>query len=644
MLKITILLFLLGLFQLLDGQERNLLTSRYDTEFLINNLVSKDAYKPLPDISSDSWKEIKPDQREAIITSAENYINYNYPTILAIEYLDFLRTGNRSRFSSIYNKRREALSTLILAEILEGNSRFMDAIANGIWAICEETSWVIPAHISVQKAGVGLPDVREPVTGIVGAETASILAAAEYFLGAKLDLVSPRIRERMYHEVQHRFLRVMQERKDLWWMGYEGSFTNNWNPWVISNYLNATLVFVEDAGMRSRHVYKAMEILDNFLNIYPDDGGCDEGPAYWNHAAGRVFLCLEQLYSATGGKINIYGEELIRNMGNYLWKAHINDSWFVNFADAPAKMSPDPYLVFNYGKRIQSTQLMALASHFYQPGRIKGVKTTGFMLLNIPELLAKDEIGDFHSEYKTESFILLPDLELAVVREKPVSNEGFYFSMKGGYNQESHNHNDAGNFIVYLDGKPLLVDAGVGEYTAKTFSDERYDIWTMQSAFHNLPTFNGYMQEFGYEYKALGFKAEDMIDSAFCFAELHEAYPEDAGVLYYSRKVSMNRKEQTLAINESIEFQENNNEMRFNFLFAAEPQLDNGLIRLNLQGMEKPAAILRYPKDCKISLEEIPLDDSRLERSWGKNLYRVQLIYQTENKDSDFLFSIEKSN
>lgn len=644
MLKTTLLLILLGMVQLSNGQERNLLTSRYDIDFLRDNLLSKDAYKPLPEISSDSWKTISPDQRNAILASAEKYLDYDYPTILASEYLDFSRTGNRSRFSSIYNKRREVLSTLILAEILENNSRFMDAIANGIWAICEETSWVIPAHISMQKAGVGLPDVREPITGIVGAETASILAAAEYFLGTELDLVSPRIRERMHHEVHHRFLEVMLEREDFWWMGYEGSFTNNWNPWVISNYLNAALVFVEDPGMRSLHVYKAMEILDNFLNIYPDDGGCDEGPAYWNHAAGRVFLCLEQLSGATKGQINIYGEELIKNMGNYLWKAHISGSWFVNFADAPAKMNPDPYLVFNYGKRIESTQLMALASQFYMPDRIRPVKTNGFMLLSIPELLAKDEMVEFQDEYKTETFVLLPDLELAVVREKPVLNEGFYFSMKGGYNNESHNHNDAGNFIIYLDGKPLLVDAGVGEYTAKTFSNERYDIWTMQSAFHNLPSLNGHMQEFGYEYEALGFKAEDLGDSAFCFAELHKAYPEEAGVLNYSRKISMNRKEQRITVFENFEFQGKNNEVYFNFLLAVEPLIENDLIRLKIPGMKKPAAILRYPKNSKISLEVIPLEDSRLERSWGKNLYRVQLNYQTENKVSDYLFSIEKLN
>jgi hypothetical protein len=44
-------------------------------------------------------------------------------------------------------------------------------------------------------------------------------------------------------------------------------------------------------------------------------------------------------------------------------------------------------------------------------------------------------------------------------------------AIKGGNNGESHNHNDVGSFIIYTDGEPLFIDPGVGEYTAKTFSN-----------------------------------------------------------------------------------------------------------------------------------------------------------------------------
>ena len=49
---------------------------------------------------------------------------------------------------------------------------------------------------------------------------------------------------------------------------------------------------------------------------------------------------------------------------------------------------------------------------------------------------------------------------------------GFFFGAKGGFNAESHNHNDVGSCVMYFDGKPCLIDLGREEYTAKTFSSK----------------------------------------------------------------------------------------------------------------------------------------------------------------------------
>ncbi len=96
----------------------------------------------------------------------------------------------------------------------------------------------------------------------------------------------------------------------------------------------------------------------------------------------------------------------------------------------------------------------------------------------------------------------LEGIQVAAARRKQRSTDGFYFAALGGHNAESHNHNDVGNFVVYRNGNPVLIDVGVETYTAKTFSAQRYEIWTMQSAFHNLPTINGVMQAAGRQYEA----------------------------------------------------------------------------------------------------------------------------------------------
>ena len=81
------------------------------------------------------------------IKQGEQFVNFDWPFLPAIRYMDFKRNGNRTRFEELYFKRRYALGTLVIAECFENERRFIDDIINGIWAICEETTWVVPAHL-----------------------------------------------------------------------------------------------------------------------------------------------------------------------------------------------------------------------------------------------------------------------------------------------------------------------------------------------------------------------------------------------------------------------------------------------------------------------------------------------------------------
>ena len=96
------------------------------------------------------------------------------------------------------------------------------------------------------------------------------------------------------------------------------------------------------------------------MNFYPDDGGCDEGPSYWERASGSLFDCLELLYDVSGGKINIYNQPVIRNMGRFLADCYINGRYFLNFGDAPAQIDIPAHLVTRYGERVNDPDLMGL--------------------------------------------------------------------------------------------------------------------------------------------------------------------------------------------------------------------------------------------------------------------------------------------
>ncbi|NLC47252.1 MAG: heparinase, partial [Firmicutes bacterium] len=199
---------------------------------------------------------------------------------------------------------------------------------------------------------------------------------------------------------------------------------------------------------------------------------CDEGPGYWSKAAGSLFDCLEILTAATAGKINVFNHRLIKEMGRYLVRVHIAGNYFLNFADTKPQLSINSALVWAYGERTGDADLKALAAS----SRRANFDNQSHSLLRYLRYLFTYSEFDTGLEPPYLGDVWLPDLEVMAAREQPGSSKGLYLAAKGGHNEESHNHNDVGQFLVYLDGNPVLIDPGVGEYTAQTFSHRRYEI------------------------------------------------------------------------------------------------------------------------------------------------------------------------
>src|SRR5699024_2919582 len=117
----------------------------------------------------------------SIIKNAENQLSFDWPNLPATVFLQFSESGNRSHYEGIRRKRRTVLSALVLGELIEGKQRFMPQIINGIWAICEESTWAYPAHLSLQKKYTPLPYPGENIVDLGDGGTATIMAWT-YFL------------------------------------------------------------------------------------------------------------------------------------------------------------------------------------------------------------------------------------------------------------------------------------------------------------------------------------------------------------------------------------------------------------------------------------------------------------------------------
>ena len=139
-------------------------------------------------------------------------------------------------------------------------------------------------------------------------------------------------------------------------------------------------------------------------------------------------------------------------------------------------------------------------------------------------------------------FTWYPETEFCYIK----NSKDWFFAAKGGHNNESHNHNDIGTFILYKGAVPVFVDAGVGTYTKKTFSDQRYTIWSMQSRWHNLPAINGKPQKNGAHYKASDIVVSDKGNTRTFKLNIAGAYPSDACCESWIREYKLTDKSLTI--------------------------------------------------------------------------------------------------
>jgi len=638
LLPLTLLLLFCAPEEASAGRSKNLLSRGITVEYLKKALIPAPQWHPFPRAGERlAWKNLRESARSACLRAGQTHLGGRWEMPRATEFLQFLRSGNRSNYERTLFGRRTQLASLVLAECVEGKGRFLDDIVDGIWTICEETYWGVPAHVGIQKRGSGLPDVTEPTVDLFAGETASLLAWTYYLLKDSLDAVSPLVSERIYLEVERRIIAVNLERDDLWWMGFS-QVVNNWNPWICSNWLASVLLLERDEARRARSVHKILRCLDNFLNAYPEDGGCDEGPGYWTRAGGSLFDCLELIQSGTNGKLDFFSDPLVKEIGRYIYRAHIAGDYYVNFADAAARLSADASVIYRYGRSIgDSTMAQFGAFLAVREGLDREMPAGQFGVLGrvLPALFSLEEmLRALRAEPLVRDF-WLPGVEVMGARSSAGSSRGFYVAAQGGHNAESHNHNDVGNFIVYHDGEPVLIDVGVETYTARTFSKDRYTIWTMQSAYHNLPTVNGFLEKDGKEFRARNVRYSADDSRATLSMDIARAFPKEAALTKWERTVTLVRGKEVL-VRDSYELSEVRENIRLSLMTSRSPELLPGG-RIALSGAGMPPLILLY--DAAVwegTVEALPLKDERLKASWGEKIFRILLVMKGTPRAGSF--------
>lgn len=465
------------------------------------------------------------------VARAESFIDYNWPITPASEFMEFVRSGSR-RSENPGAERRDRLLTFALAELVENKGRFLPQIVNGLLAICEETSWACCAHWE-DEIPRNLHDVRKPYIDLRAGETAEKLVLIITLLREPLEEYCPEIIERVKYELEIRIKETYLTHTNYWWMGYGKRVPNNWNPWIISNVMTVFLLFEEDKQRLHRALEKMFVELQNYCDGMPDDGGCDEGPNYWDRAGASLFECVYLIKQASGGAIDLFDDEKFAKIGAYPKMVHVYKDYFASIADAHyVGLAGIMIMNFAYAFETKQKDLMNFCAAVYQQ---RTGEVNPYHSGNMRRLFYHLEFFDKLKNYEVtmpmhDKLEFLPELQLAGLRQ----GEWLIFA-KGGHNDESHNHNDIGSFCFHEREIPVLADLGIGVYTRFTFSDQRYEmVEEVKAKNHSIPAFDGVTQQYGRNYRADSFDAnEDEIKISFA-----SAYPKEAGLISLERRLS----------------------------------------------------------------------------------------------------------
>ncbi len=671
----------------------------------LKNISSFEQFSPFPKISDRNfWQNVSSDLKNEILLqgkkSQEKIKNFGWPQIKVSAFLEFKKNGNRVNYENLYFNFRNLLTCLTLAECLENQGNYLEDIIDGIFLLCGHTAWQLPAHNSYIRdtPQLNFPDSSRPILDLFACETGAQISVIYFLLKSEFEKISPFICQRIETELQARIIKPYLN-EHFWWMGNEDEEMCNWTPWCTQNVLITAFLLPNDFVTRKEIVKKSLYSLDCFVKDYGDDGCCSEGAEYYRHAGLCLFNCMDIINKVSGGLLeNIFNLPKIKNIAEFILNMNIpHTKFYFNFSDCSPLAGLCGAREYLFGKSVNSNELCSFASEHWKISsaseKLLSCSSESLKQANIYYLLQSifydKEIQNFaknnlenqnpqnqksaensknqqNTKSKTSKNIWYKSTGIFIVHKKNYS-----LAVKAGCNADSHNHNDTGSITLYKNGNPFLIDLGVETYSQKTFSPRRYEIWTMQSAYHNLPTVNKIMQKDGKEFCASNveiFKDKISLD-------ISKAYPKEANLKSYKRTVLANENsvelfdEYFLSENSSDETSGKNleslkDDVVLSLMICKTPKIKSNFIELEDLGKiyfdeniddfdstenfsskvsdenlsEKSDGKVLNQNSSKnhdrkiksIKIEKIKISDEKLRLTWKDFVYRILISYQNK--------------
>ncbi len=585
-------------------------------------LKSTAVQDPIPTYSDEArWQGIMGNPMLAL--SFEDYKNRldkkrDEPPALvpASLFLRFRRTGDRSPHDGIIGGRRTQLMAFVIGECMERQGRYMDAIMDYAWAICEESSWVIPAH-----SHTSLPEYTDVSwVDLFSAETGRVLAEVIYMIGDRLDELDPMIKQRILYEIDRRCWQPYMEYNDWWWQfATTRRYVNNWTAVCNCGIVGAAILAMEDTTTLAKMIEKCLRSMNEFLRCFDPDGGCDEGAGYWGYGVSNHVWLSYLLEMRTEGKISLLDNPEMRKIALFPQSVTLSGQDVANFSDCAPRVGFVPSLMFYLGKRLDMPQINSFAQYQYDLsshnlGRY-GVRDLAWM--------PKEPCPD---KWKREAHVYFSGQQWMISRADADDENSLILAAKGGHNNESHNQNDVGNFIVHCGDESLIIDLGSASYVKDNFSSRRYTILPNASLTHNVPLINDCQQPAGAQYTAQVVEHSSSENEDVLELELKGAYPDEAKLESLRRRMSLHRSADGgwIEIDDTIRLAEKTGACRCPLHTWGEiTQESEG--KLRIVG-EKAAITIQYqPEEATPIIEQVDLKDKKFSKPVNRIAFDVSI-------------------
>jgi len=425
------------------------------------------------------------------------------PTLTYSLYREFERSGERPSFQDPYFLRRAKL-TRALVEYIMGDQTMLDPIQDLLWAICEETSWVVPAHeeqgpnywdinppiVRTEPLGAFTALTREPDSiDLFAAETGANLAETLHLIG---DDLAPEVRQRVRQEIErHIFKPYLAYGRDHWW--FKGAL--NWNG-VCNGCIGLAFLYLEDDLQTAAEALSmALEGFEAYIHTgFEADGGSIEGVGYWNFGLMYYVIVAEILRELSGGAYDLLATERMKAIAYYPVGMALKAPMYLNFGDAPDTVNLAAGIAQKIAEHTGVTELRALV------GSLSAPDEHSYSIAKLPVMLRQLIWWDGQATPPPpQRDYYLP--EVGVIKfVGALDGTDVILAATVGHNDGHHSHVDVGSFVYHLDGESLIPDAGRGKYSKDYFRRQRYQNIFTNAYTHNLPRIGGRMEQPGPEF------------------------------------------------------------------------------------------------------------------------------------------------